>query len=297
MKATRSPRFVDLFRHCGVSCALLFVPLVTAPEKGADLESRFAGFEGIKLHYQMSGKGEEALIFIHGWTCNAEFWRGQTSAFSDMRVIAVDLPGHGQSDKPQTEYTMAYFARSIEAVMRDAKVKRAVLVGHSMGAPVIRQFHRLYPEKTLGLVIVDGPLRPFMPLAQIEAFAAQLRANYKTGEAQMADGILAPVKNEKLKAEIRAAMLATPDYVAISAMTALADEKLYEKDPINVPVLAIMAKSGLWAADTESFIRSLAPDLEFYMWDGVSHFLMMEKPREFNQTLQAFLVKHKLLSH
>ena len=62
-------------------------------------------------------------------------------------------------------------------------------------------------------------------------------------------------------------------------------------------MLAILAKSPVWSADTESFLRSLAPDLEFVMWDGVSHFLMMDKPQEFNQTLQAFLVKHKLLTH
>ena len=47
--------------------------------------------------------------------------------------------------------------------------------------------------------------------------------------------------------------------------------------------------------DTESFLRSLAPQLDFHMWEDVSHFLMMEKPQEFNQTLQAFLKNYKLL--
>jgi pimeloyl-ACP methyl ester carboxylesterase len=131
----------------------------------------------------------------------------------------------------------------------------------------------------------------------MEAFAAQLRADYKTAGAQMIDGMLTPVKDEKLKSEIRAAMLSTPDYVAVSALTGMADQKLYEQDQIKVPVLAVMAKSPFWAADTESFMRSLAPDLEFHMWEGVSHFLMMEKADEFNQALQAFLVKHRLLAH
>jgi pimeloyl-ACP methyl ester carboxylesterase len=276
---------------------LLFVLHVTSAAKGAELESRVAPFESTTVHYQTSGKGEDALIFVHGWTCNADFWRGQTSAFPAMRVIALDLPGHGQSGKPQTDYTMDYFARSIEAVMRHAQIKRAVLVGHSMGTPIVRQFYRLYPEKTLALVIVDGALRPFGPKAQTEAFIAQLRANYKTAAPQMVDGMLMPVKDEKMKSEIRAAMLGTPDYVAISAMIGMADEKVYAPDPIKVPVLAVLAKSPFWAADTEAFLRSLAPDLEFVMWEGVSHFLMMDKPQEFNRTLQAFLVKHKLLTH
>lgn len=275
--------------------ACLFVLLAACAVTGAAMESRFAKFDDIKIHYQMSGKGEEALIFVHGWTCDASFWRGQVKAFPDARVIAVDLPGHGQSDKPRVDYTMNYFARSIEAVMRDARVKRAVLVGHSMGTPVVREFYRLYPDKTLSLVIVDGGLRPFAPKEQVEAFMGALRANYRTVAPQMVDGMLKPVKDEKLKQEIRTTMLAAPDYVALSAMNGMMDEKIFEKDQIKVPVLAVLAKSSPWPADTEQFLRSLAPSLEFHMWDDVSHFLMMEKPQEFNQTLRAFLTKNKLL--
>lgn len=292
MRANLS-KFGKLLGHGGGVLTLLL--LLSASAGAAELQSRIAPFEGIKVHYQTTGKGQDALIFIHGWTCNTGFWRGQIAAFPALRVIAIDLPGHGKSDKPQTDYTMAYFARSIEAVMRHADVKRAVLAGHSMGTPVVRQFYRLYPDKMLGLVIVDGALSPFLPAAQMQAFVAQLRVNYKTAAPQIIDGILMAVKDEKLKAEIKAAMLAAPDYVAVSAMAGMADEKIYEKDPIKVPVLAVMAKSPTWAPDTESFFRSLAPDFELQLWDGVSHFLMMEKPEEFNRTLQGFLVKHKLL--
>ena len=83
-------------------------------------------------------------------------------------MIAIDLPGHGQSDKPQVTYSMDYFARAVEAVMNDAKAKRAVLVGHSMGTPVARQFYRKYPQKTLAIVIVDGVLRPLGDKAMMD---------------------------------------------------------------------------------------------------------------------------------
>jgi len=260
-------------------------------------EKSGAKFGDINVHYQTSGKGEEALVFVHGWTCNGDFWRPQMSAFASLRVIAVDLPGHGLSDKPRVDYTMEYFARSIDAVMRDAKIKRAVLVGHSMGTPVIREFYRLYPDKTLGLVIVDGALRLPFTRVQMKQLVDGLRNNYQTAAPQMVDGLLSPIKDAKLKVEIRTAMLSTPDYVAISAMGGMSDEKIYEKDPIKVPVLAILAKSPFWPADTEQFLRSLAPNLEFHMWDNVSHFLMMEKPVEFNETLQAYLTKNKLLKN
>lgn len=297
MKIRNSQLIAHLFNKGAIFLALVSIMLFVAPARSAELTSRFATFDGVKVHYQTSGKGKEALIFVHGWTCNSDFWRGQTSAFPGMRVIAVDLPGHGKSDKPQTDYTMAYFARSIEAVMRDAQVTRAVLVGHSMGTPIVRQFYRLYPEKTRALVIVDGGLRMFAPKEQTEQFTTMLRANYKAVAQPMLEGMLKPVKDEKLKEEIRTAMQSTSEHVAVSAMVNMADEKLYEKDPIKVPVLAVLAKSPFWPADTEQFMRSVAPNLEFYMWDNVSHFLMMEKPQEFNRTLRAFLVKNKLLKN
>lgn len=258
--------------------------------------SNFAKFGENKIHYYDAGdaKQKSALVFVHGWTCNADFWRASMTAFPEMRAIAVDLIGHGKSDKPKADYSMEYFAKSVEAVLKNAKVEKAVLVGHSMGTPVIRQFYRLYPEKTAALVIVDGALRPFAPKEQMEKFLAPLRANYKQVSQGFIEGMLQPIKDDKLKSEIRTAMLAAPDYVAVSAMDGMNDEKIFATDKINVPVLAILAKSPFWAADTEQFLRSLAPNLEFQMWENVSHFLMMEKPAEFNQAVKAFLVKNKL---
>ena len=275
--------------------ALLLLWL-TAPAKSAEIESRFAKFGDAKIHYLNRGKGDSAIVFVHGWTCNADFWKSQMADFPSRRLIAIDLPGHGQSDKPRVAYTIEYFARSIDAALKDAKVKHAVLVGHSMGTPVIRQYYRLFPKKTAGLVIVDGSLRMTFSKEQMNEFMAPLKANYQTGAPQVVDGMLGPVKDEKLKAEIRAAMLSTPDYVALSAMDGMTDEKIYSTDPIKVPVLAVLAKSPFWPPDTETFLRTLAPGLELSMWDDVSHFLMMERPQAFDQEVQAFLAKNKLLS-
>lgn len=258
---------------------------------------RFAKLDGMRVRYVDGGKGEEAVVFVHGWTCNAEFWRMQAPAFEPKtRVLALDLPGHGRSEGPEgVAYSMDLFARAIDAVMRDAGVKRAVLVGHSMGVPVVRQFYRRYPEKTLALVLVDGALRPFAPRAAMEQFMAPLRANYKEAAGRMVDGMLQPVKSDALKQEIRTAMLSTPPHVAVGAMEGMMDESVWKEDQIKVPVLAVHAKSPFWGADYEQFVRRLAPDLDFRVWEGVSHFLMMDRPEEFNRALSEFLAARKLL--
>lgn len=249
-----------------------------------------------RIHYYDIGgnKNKKVLVFVHGWTCNADFWKENYNAFPGYRVIALDLIGHGQSDKPNTVYSIEYFARSVEAVLKAAKVKKAVLAGHSMGTPVIRQFYRLYPEQTLGLIIVDGGLRPFAPKEAMKHFVDGMRANYKQASGRMIGGMITTVKDEALKKFIVDGMGATPEHVALSAMEGMGDEKNWGDDKINVPVLAILAQ-GPWPADTETFLRSLAPSLEYHMWTGVGHFLMMEKPKEFNDTVGNFIAKNKLL--
>ena len=97
-----------------------------------------------------------------------------------------------------------------------------------------------------------------------------------------------------LREKIKTAMLRTPQYVAASEMEATLDPELWKPDKINVPVLMILAKQPAWSADYEQFVRGLVPDLDYQTWEGVSHFLMMDKPEQFNSALSAFLEKHQL---
>jgi pimeloyl-ACP methyl ester carboxylesterase len=281
-----------------VLCVLLVAATAAAQNPAnTQSESRQTSLDGMRIHYQSYGKGREALVLIHGWSCNLDFWRDLVPDLKKRsRVIAIDLPGHGQSDKPQLTYTMDLFARAVDAVLRDAGVKRAVLVGHSMGTPVARQFYRKYPKKTLAIVIVDGALRPFGDKQILDRLIAALRGpNYREAGTQMLGGMGGPQLSPELKERIQASFLNTPQHVLVSAMEGMVDNSIWGQDKINVPVLAILAKSPFWAADTEQFYRGIAPKLEFQMWEGVGHFLMMEKPKEFDEAVIAFLDKNALL--
>src|SRR5436190_6228872 len=259
-------------------------------------KSHWATFEGAKLHYYDIGKGnKKAIVFIHGWTCNADFWSDSMNALPNYRVIALDLPGHGQSDKPKTSYTMEYFARSVDAVLRAAKVQQAVLVGHSMGTPIARQYYRLYPDKVKGIVIVDGSLAPFFSKEQGDQLLTAFRKDFKGTSTQFVTTMIQPIKSDAIKKKITDAMLTAPDYVAVSAMEGMMDERIWTTDKINIPVLAVMAQSPWVNADTKIKFETIAPDLDFQLWPGVSHFLMMEKPDEFNNAVRSFVVKNKLL--
>ncbi len=189
---------------------------------------------------------------------------------------------------------MEFFARSIEAVMKNEKIEKAVLSGHSMGTPVVRQFYRIYPQKTIALIAVDGALTPMGPHDEVEKFFSPIFTNYKAAAPKFIGEMLVPTRAD-LRPKIRAAMLATPEHVPISAMKEMIAPKVWVDDKISVPVVAVMAASPHWPADLKDQYQRTAPDLEFNMWTGVSHFLMMEKPEEFNTTVKFFIEKKKLL--
>jgi pimeloyl-ACP methyl ester carboxylesterase len=259
----------------------------------AAAKDKVANYNGVKLHYSDSGKGKKVLVLVHCWSCNTEFWKDQVAAFPDHRVIALDLPGHGKSDKPETPYTMEFFARAVDAVMRDAKVKRAVLIGHSMGTPIITNFYKLYPNKVTGMVVVDGQILPDDNEAEGRAFIEQMRKNYKTVVPKFLDSIM-PTARPELKTWIKTQMMANPEFVGLSAMDGLVSKSSYPIQKIDVPLLALLADSPAWPADLETKLRLNIPKLTFIKMKGVSHFLQLEKPAEFNSHVKDFLLKNKL---
>ncbi len=266
-------------------------PAVTGSAALTSAPSHVAMLDGRRVHYKSLGRGGPALVFVHGWTCNLEFWSDQAGVFArTTRVLAVDLPGHGASEAPDA-YSMDVFARAVEAAMRDAGIDRAVLIGHSMGALVIRQFSRLFPQKTIALVAVDGSFRPFSGDAPAaEKFLGPYRTEaYPDQLSKMADFMFSPATPEDRREQIRRQMLATPQAVIVGAGAAMFDPSLNGEDPIPVPVLVVLAPSPMWTPDYEAYVRRIAPRLEYQRVEGAGHFLMIDKPDEFNGILGRFL--------
>jgi pimeloyl-ACP methyl ester carboxylesterase len=275
-------------------CLIVFV--ATALFAG-DAPARFAMFEGLRIHYESYGTGKQVVVFIHGWTCDLTFWRMQAPVYEKHRSLLIDLPGHGESDKPEIAYTQDLFARSVEAVMRDAGVEKAVLVGHSMGTPVALTFLKRYPEKVSGLVIVDGFIpRPPKDDAEREKRAEQSAEmvktyrtpDYKAAMAGMFKFMFTDQTPAAMQDGIRTKMLAAPQYVVASAM-----EGMLALEPgtttFPVPTMAIMVKRPSQIT-YEEYLRSLFPNLRIYQaWEGAGHFLMMEQPKRFNTALVEFL--------
>ncbi|MEP7358107.1 MAG: alpha/beta fold hydrolase, partial [Anaerolineales bacterium] len=96
------------------------------------------------------------IVFIHGLGGSASQWRYQLQSFSDdSRVIALDLRGHGQSDRPHTAYDMPAIQADLAAALKVLGVsERFVLVGHSFGGAVVTEYAAAHPERVERLVLI-----------------------------------------------------------------------------------------------------------------------------------------------
>jgi pimeloyl-ACP methyl ester carboxylesterase len=279
---------------------ILFLPAIAATALAQPIvsESKFVDVDHLKVHYTNYGKGDAALLFVHGWACDETVWSEQAPALAEkIRVITIDLPGHGQSDKPNTiEYDKDLYTRAIDGVAKDAGVKSIVLVGHSNGAPFVREYYRKFPKKVKALIVVEGPLHAMFDRDTMEKFVVPLKGdNYSDEAGRVIAGMTKAVKDAALRDKIKALILKTPQHVAVSEFEAMADEDLWKEDKIDIPLLMILAKQPAWSTEYEQFVRKLAPKVDYQIWPDVSHFLMMEKPREFNAAVLKFLDQQQLL--
>jgi len=130
-------------------------------------EHRILSVEGLRLHYSVMGHDSApGAILIHGWASSSRMWSSTIEHLQDRyRCISLDLPGHGDSDKPDAGwYSIANFARIVKAVARAAETRAPLLFGHSMGGAIALQLAVDSDLVPAGLVLINplvvGPVLP-----------------------------------------------------------------------------------------------------------------------------------------
>jgi pimeloyl-ACP methyl ester carboxylesterase len=254
-----------------------------------------ASVDGIDIHSSTTGKGAKTIILVHGWTCDETTWTSQVPALAkDFRVIALDLPGHGKSGSPKDgKFSMDLFARAVEAVRAEARADKVVLAGHSMGTPVVIQYARLFPQHTAGLVFVDG-IVTFDPNAAGKGVPQPQRMAGPEGRQareQMIRGMFSGSTTPAMQTKILNMMLAPPEATAVGAMTATFDPAIWKQDTLTMPILGIYAANSTMG--NRAYMTAHFPAHEYVEIPATGHFLMLEKPEEFNRLLAGFLNKIK----
>jgi pimeloyl-ACP methyl ester carboxylesterase len=112
--------------------------------------------DGVKISFDIQGKGVPAIIFVHGWANNRSIWEEQVAHFSQKyKVIAVDLPGFGESGNNRQKWTMESFGKDVATVINKLDLDQVVLVGFSMGTLVVIEAAKRVPDHISGVVLVD----------------------------------------------------------------------------------------------------------------------------------------------
>jgi len=246
--------------------------------------------DGVHVQYRVYGKGEPALIFIHGWSCDSNYWREQIPAFRQKyTVVTVDLAGHGGTDGNRSDWSIAKFGQDVATAAAAIPNQQIVLVGHSMGGPVSIEAARLLKGRVIGIIGVDTfntVGAPAPTKAQIDAIVKPFEGDFIGHTRKLVvEHLFVPGRNTGLANKVAYDMSLSPPRVGIPTLRALFEYDFNEplKD-LSVPILAI--DSDLGEPVNEARIRKLLPEFRAVVIPGTGHFLMMEDPARFNPALE-----------
>src|ERR1700719_3671160 len=120
------------------------------------VKKTFRADDGLEIVGDVRGRGDTALVFLHGWCGDREYWKNQVGVFAaDYRVVAIDQAGHGESGKGRKAWTADSLAGDVEAGVKALRLKRVILVGHSMAGWVALLAAKRMPGTVVAVVGVD----------------------------------------------------------------------------------------------------------------------------------------------
>ena len=248
--------------------------------------------DGTDIRFEVRGEGEPTLVLVHGWALDRRLWDGQVGGLAARhRVVTLDLAGHGVSG-PRAEWTMAAFGEDVKAVVEAVGAKQVVLVGHSMGGPVVLEAARRMPEAVKGLVLVDTLLdvEERTPPELIDAMAKQLEADYKATATQMStEYLFGPGTPAAVRDRVLEHANALPHAVSIELL-----RQNWGYDPlpalreIQAPIRAVNADK--FPTNREVNRRHM-PGFDAMIVEGTAHYLMLEEPARFARALDEALAQ------
>lgn len=238
--------------------------------------------DGTKISYEVAGRGEPTLVFVHGWSCDRSYWDAQMKHFSDKhQVVAIDLGGHGDSGLSRENWTMESFADDVVAVVESLDLQNVVLIGHSMGGTVVVQAAQHIPQRTAAVIPVDS-FTSITPEVEATAALAMLRSDFSAATENIVQNFMfAPGSDPGLAGRIARDMAAAPPDVALSAIENYLEQADSFPD-LKQPVRLINA--DLAPTDLARW-RQQNPDVQLAVMPDAGHFLMIEEPDEFNRLL------------
>lgn len=251
----------------------------------------FCRVNDVKFYYEDHGT-EGPLIFLHGLMGSSENWKSQVDYFKDKRrVIAVDLRGHGQSDKPRGNYSIKRFSEDLFSFVKELRIEKAVIAGYSMGGLIALRFALDHQEIVEKLILIDtGARTPLGRKLLVSASQIILRISYKA----FLKVYLSFPKNYS-KSQIREAkerILKTPKHVVNSCFSAVKEfDVTSELSNILVPTLIIHGSEDKQQPLSQAkYMKEHILNSELVVLEGVGHATIVEASEKVGKAIEKFIV-------
>ncbi len=240
--------------------------------------------DGVRIVYSATGSGEPALVFIHGGLANRRFWDGELRALaSQYRVIAPDLPGHGESGSNRDAWGISEFGADVRAVVDADHAGRVIIFGNSLGGPVAIEAALRLPGRVLGVVGVDTfhSLTYGISHAEAAARAEAFRRDYAGSLKQMVKALFHPDADPALMADAERRMAETPADAAYRLFLSLG-EYVPAESARRLPVPLRAINGDLYPTDVQA-VRAVKTDFDVLVMEHMGHYPMLERPAEFDR--------------
>ena len=255
-----------------------------------------ANVNGTNLFYEVTGDGLP-LVFVHGLGSTSNVWHAQRAGLAKYcKVITLDLPGSGRSDKNERIYSMEKWCDQILGLADAIKVDKFVLVGHSMTTVLAQKFAARHGSRLNGVVLC-GPITE-LGAAGKEAFSKRAEAVQKEGMIAVADGVLGGAltpatreANAALAGMVREMLLSNDTACYAGHCLALKEGSAKaEQANIKVPTLVLVGdQDGVTPLANARAIAAAVPGTKIRIIPATAHMTMLERPEAFNAALLEFL--------
>ncbi|MCB2192090.1 MAG: alpha/beta hydrolase [Deltaproteobacteria bacterium] len=248
--------------------------------------------DGSRIAYGVNGQGETTLIFVHGWLCDHKIWQPQIDYFSsNYNVVWLDLAGHGDSVTDRKKFTMSAFAKDVKSVSDEVGGEKIILVGHSMGGPIVIETAKLLGDKVVGIVAVEAFYTPLasVPEEAKMAFLEKLKKDYPAALKETVGSMFAQSANPDLVNSTYEYMLAGDHNMGTSS--------LYEcikwnarKEPLELRKFSgkLYNINGAPKGTEKPLHKSVV------LISGAGHFVSQVRPKEFNAALEMIIANYNL---
>ncbi len=268
--------------------------------------------DNLKIAYIEKGTGPETIVLIHGLGSYSPAWNRNIDELSkQFRVMAIDLPGYGKSDKPVHSGRMSYYSSVVVQVLDALKLDKVILGGHSMGGQISMITALQYPDKVKKLILVDPAGFEKFHAGQRKWFKEIMTPNLvklttvEAIESNLATNFYRLPEEAKFMITDRIAMRHASDFdyycwAVAKSVEGMVEEPVYNKlSDIKVPTLIFFGENDNLIPNrylNPGFTKDIATDgaskiagSKLIMVPKCGHFMMFEHPEVFNAEVIKFM--------